>query len=310
MPAALPWKSKLILAKIETNYGVDATPTDAVLAKAVTCRPMEGEDVSRDLERPFRGAQEMFAVGLRVVLEFDVEMVAGGTAGTAPPYSALLRACGLAEVATPGTDVVYTPVSSGYESATLYFWIGNNKQIIVGCRGTATLNINAQQIPTIHFTLTGLYAAPVAAALPAIDWSAWKKPLVATNVNTPVFTVGGASLVMKSFSFNLGNDVQPRLLVGRSEIVIVDSNEAIDTTVEAVPLATFNPFDKAASLATVALNVTQDTRAGYKVALAAPTCSVRRPQSYENDQGVLMWPLKLAPLPSDAGNDQFSITLT
>ncbi|MPZ57618.1 MAG: hypothetical protein GEU91_14185 [Rhizobiales bacterium] len=310
MAEALRWKSKVLLAKIETVYGTDPTPTEAILAKNVVCQPMEGEDVARDIERPFRGAQEMFAVGLRAVLEFDVELVGSGTAGTAPAWSAIARSCGLAEVVTPLTDVVYSPISSAYESTTLYFWIGGNKQAIVGCRGTAVVNVNAQEIPTIRFTLTGLWAKPALQATPAIDLAAFKTPLVATDANTPVMTVGGASLVTRSFSFNLANDVQPRLLLGREEITIVDSNEEITATVEAVALATFDPFDKANALATVAVAVTHDTRAGHIVAIAAPTCSVRRPQGYENDQGVLMWPLRLAPLPSDTGDDQFSITLT
>jgi hypothetical protein len=310
MAEALRWKSKVLLAKIESAYGVDPTPTAAILAKNVVCRPMEGEDVARDIERPYRGAQEMFPVGLRVVMEFDVELVGGGTAGTAPPISALLRAVGLAEVVTAGTSVVYSPISASYESAAIYFWIGGNKQTILGIRGTAVVTVTAQQLPMIRFTLTGLWTKPVAVSTPAIDLSAFKAPLVATKANTPVFTIGGVSFVLRTFTFNLGNDVQPRLLIGREEIMIVDSNEEMDALVEAVPLATFDPFDKANTLAKVAVAITQDTRAGYKVAIAAPTATVRRPQGYENEQNIVMWPLKLAPLPTDAGNDQFTITLT
>jgi hypothetical protein len=317
MTEALRWKSKLIRAKRETSYGVDPTPTQAILAKNVVCKPMEGEDVSRDLERPFRGAQQMYPVGLRVLLEFDVELVGGGATGVAPPISPLLRSLGLAEVLTadvvgppavPG-KVEYTPISTAYESAGIYFWIGGNRQKILGIRGTATFNITAQQIPVIHFVLTGLYDEPALTALGAIDMSAFQVPLVAGNVNTPTLTIDGVSFVTRSVAFNLANDVQHRLLIGRSEITIVDSAEEIDVVVEALPLATFNPFAKASSLASAAFVVQQDTRAGYKVKVEAATCSVRRLADYQDDQGVLMWPLKIAPLPTDAGNDQFKITI-
>lgn len=310
MPEALRWRSKVLLAKRETTYGVDPTPTAAILAKNIVCKPMEGEDVSREIERPYRGPQEMFPVGLRVVMEFDVELVGGGTAGVAPPISALLRAVGLAEVVTADTSVEYSPVSEAYESAALYFWIGGNKQVVLGCRGTAVVTITAQAIPTIRFTLTGLWSKPVLAALPTLDWSAFKTPLVATDVNTPTFTIDAVSMVMRSLTLDLGNDVQPRLLVGREEIMIVDSNEVISTQVEAVPLATFDPFDKALTLEKVAVAVQQDTRAGHRVTISAPSCQVRRPESYQNEQGIIEWPLKLAPLPSDEGNDQFAITFT
>lgn len=310
MPAALKWKSKVILAKVETTYNVDPTPTQAILTKNVVCRPMEGEDVSREIERPFFGGQDMFPTGLHVVIEFDVELVGSGTAGTAPPFGPLLRACRLAETVSAGVSVTYSPITNSQESGALYFWIGGNKQAILGVRGTAVLNIDAQGIPTIHFTLTGLWAAPAATATPSIDLSAFKTPLVATNVNTPIMTVNAVSLVTKSFAFDLGNVAQPRLLIGREEILIVDANPEISVTVEAVPLATLNPFTLAKALTRVAVAATHDTRAGYICSIAAPTSSVRRPTGYENDQGDLMWPLKLAPLPTDAGNDEFTITFT
>jgi hypothetical protein len=310
MPAALRWKSKLILSKIETTYGVDPTPTAAMLATNVVCKPMEGQDVARNLERPFRGAQEVFPAGLHVILEYDIEMVGGGAAGTAPPYAALLRACGMSQTVSAGVSVVYAPVSVSYDSVAQYFYIGGTKQAILGCRGSAVFTINAQGIPVVRFTFTGLWAKPTDVAVPAADFSAFKTPKLATNANTPVMTIGGVSLVTKSFIFDLANDVQARLLIGREEIQIVDSDEEFTVEVEAVPLATFDPFDNANTLARVAVAVQQDTRAGYKVAIAGPVCTVRRPQEYKNDNGDLMWSLKLAPLPTDAGNDQFSITLT
>lgn len=318
MPEALRWRSKLIRLKIEASYGVDPVPTQAILAKNVVCRPMEGEDVSREIERPYRGAQQLFPVGLRTVLEYDVELVGGGTTGVAPPISPLLRALGLAEVLTadvvgppavPG-KVEYTPISTAYESAAQYFWIGSNRQKILGCRGTAAINITAQQVPHIHVTTTGLYDEPALVATPAIDLSAFKTPLVSGNVNTPVLTIDGVSFVTRSVAFNLGNDVKHRLLMGRNEIIIADSTEEIDVLVEALPLATFNPFAKAASPANlVAFAVQQDTRAGHKVKVEAATCQVRRLPEYRDEDNVLMWPLKLTPLPTDAGNDQLKLTI-
>jgi hypothetical protein len=317
MAEALRWKSKLLRVKPETSYGVDPVPTATMLAKNVVCRPMEGEDVSREIERPFRGAQQLFPAGLRTVLEYDVELVGGGATGVAPPISPILRALGLAQVITadvagppavPGI-VEYTPISASYESAAQYFWIGGNRQKILGCRGTATLNITAQQVPHLHVVMTGLYDEPALVTTPTADFSAFKTPLVAGNVNTPVMTIDGISFVTRSVAFDLGNDVKHRLLMGRNEIIIADSNESIEVVVEALPLATFNPFAKAAALANAAFVVQQDTRAGYKVKLEAATCQVLRLQEYRDEDGTLMWPLKITPLPTDAGNDQFKITI-
>jgi len=310
MAEALRWKSKLIRAKIESSYGVDPVPTQAILAKNVECSPMQGEEVTRDIERPFRGAQQIFPVGLRTTLKYDVEMVGGGAAGTASPISPVLRALGMAEVLSAGVDAQYTPVSENYDALAHYFWIGDNRQKILGCRGNATFNIVAQGIPFIRCEFTGLYAEPTATAVPSIDLSAFKAPLVSTTANTPVMTLNGVSLVMRSMAFNLNNDVKHRLLIGRNEIIIDDSNEGIDLLVEAVPLATLNPFALAASPANlVPFVVQQDTRAGYKVKVEAAQCQVKMLDAYQNEDGTLMWPLKLVPNPTDAGNDQFKVTI-
>ena len=55
---ALKWKSKILLAKLETTYNIDAEPTGAangVLATEVALTPMEGSDLSRNLETPYLG---------------------------------------------------------------------------------------------------------------------------------------------------------------------------------------------------------------------------------------------------------------
>ncbi|OYY67412.1 hypothetical protein [Sphingomonas sp. 28-63-12] len=92
------WKSKTILAKMETTYGTDPTPTgaaNAILASDVTWSPMEGSDVARNVERGYFAADPTVAAELRCVLTFTVELVGSGTAGTAPAWGPLLRMSGV-----------------------------------------------------------------------------------------------------------------------------------------------------------------------------------------------------------------------
>lgn len=97
------WNSKTLLAKIETTYGVDPTPTgaaNAILATNVSFSPMEGTDVPRNLERQWFAADPTIAAGLYATISFSVEMVGSGTLGTAPGWGPLMRACAAAEVLT------------------------------------------------------------------------------------------------------------------------------------------------------------------------------------------------------------------
>jgi hypothetical protein len=308
---ALRWKSKILLAKLEESYGVDPAPAgaNAVVATDIQLQPMEGDDVSRNLEYPWLGAQASIPTALRSVLTFSTEFVPSGTAGVAPAWGPLLCACGAAETIVEDTSVTYEPVSSAMESIAIYFWIDNLKHVLLGARGTAVLTVNAQGIPVIRWTFTGRWVQPTNASATAPDLSDWKPPLIATTVHTPTFTINAVPLVMRSFSLTFGNQVEPHLLVGLEEIIISDRAEEIATQVEAVALSSLNPFALANDQTQVAVELVHGTAAGLIATISAPTCQMKRLSGYENQQNVLEWPLRLAPLPS-TGNDQWSIALT
>ncbi|MBN9504919.1 MAG: hypothetical protein J0I69_02740 [Altererythrobacter sp.] len=318
MADPIKWRSKIILAKINSDaYGTDPVPTgaaNAILMTDVELRPMEGQDVSRNLERPFIGAQQSVPVGVHVVLTGSVELVGSGDTGVAPAWGPLMRMCGVAEVVTPddapgdGT-VEYTPVSDEHEDGAIYFWIGPTQHKMTGVRGDWEWTHNAQAIPVVRFTLTGLFAAPADATRPTVDLTGFQPPQVATKTNTPTFTLGGVPLVLSQFSFKLGNAVEQRLLIGREAVLINDRNEQIAARVEAVPLTTFNPFAAAFASTEHPLVLEHGTVAGKRIKLEAPHCTVARLSGYEQSQNVLEWPLSLSPQPL-AGDDQWTLTLS
>jgi hypothetical protein len=313
MPEPIRYRLMVLLAKIETEYATDPTPTGAangILAKNVEISPMEGEDVSRELIQAFLGAQATVPTGLRMVLSFDTELAGSGAAGTAPKWGPLARGAGMAETIVADTSVAYTPVSEEMESLTLWFWIGSTKHVLTGARGGGEVTVNAQGIPFIRWTFTGLWNAPGEATRATPTLTGFQKPLVASKTNTPTFTVNSVPLVLRSYSLKFGNQVEPRLLIGRESVEIVDRAEAIDVVVEAVPLTTLDPFTLANAQTLVPVALVHGTVAGNIISLTAATCQVKRPTGYQNNQGTLEWPLALAPLPTSTGNDQYAITLT
>lgn len=312
MPTPIRWKSKVILAKLESSYGVDPTPSgaaNAMLMTGVAFSPMEGDDVSRDLELPYIAGQPLIPVGLRGRLRGRVELVGSGTAGVAPAWGPLMRACRTAQTIVADTSVAYTPISASMESVTIHFWIGGTRHKLLGTRGDATLRFTAQGIPYIDYDLTGLYAEPEEASPATPTLTAFQKPVIVTDANTPTFTIDGVSLVMREFQLKLGNQVEPRLLVGSEAIIIPDGAERVSARVEAVPVSTLNPYALAAAQTPVAIALVHGTVAGKIATLAVPTAQVMRLSGFENAQNILEWPLELIPLPT-SGNDQWSLTLT
>jgi len=305
------WRKKTVLVKLETAYGVDPTPTgaaNAVLTTDFKIMPMEGNDVSRNLEQPYLGAQGTLPVELHTKVTFNVELEPSGTAGTAPAWGPLLRACAVAETVTALTSVTYNPVSDNHESVTLWFGLDGTKFVSTGMRGDCSLDFTAQGIPYLRFTFTGLFTQPTEEAVPTPTLAAYKKPQVVTQANT-TFSLGGLSLVLRKLMLALGNDVQPSFLVGEELVDITDKAEMVDFTVKAVPLTTFDPYAAALSDDDLALILVHGKAAGRIATLAMPKIEIQRPQGLEDVQGKVEWPLKAQPLPT-AGNDQWTLTLT
>lgn len=307
------FNEKIFLLALESTYGTAPTlaAADAILATNIRIMPMEGQDLSRNLERPHMGAQATIPVNVHAKMSFTVELVGSGTAGTAPVAGKLLRALGCAETIVASTSVTYNPVSRNHESVALHLWIGDTRFALVGARGTGTIRVNASGIPVIEVELTGLWTAPSEAARvdPDLADQLDAAVLAATTANTPTFTVNAVSLVMRSFALTLGNQVEPRFLVGAERVLITGRQEMVEATVEAVPLTTLNPFALALARTQVPISLVHGTVAGNICTLSVPKAQVQRQQGIEEQQGIAEWPLRLVPQP-DAGNDQWTLAFT
>lgn len=320
MTDPIKWRSKIILVKPEplNAYGVDPMPTgaaNAVLLTDVSLQPMEGQDVSRNLEMPYLGSQEELPVGLYSVLTGSFELVGGGTLGVAPAWGPLLRMCAAAQVVTPNTTpgegkVEYSPISDNHESGAIHFYIGPNRYVILGGRGTAEFSLSALGIPMCRITITGLFTVPGVVARPAVDLSNFQPPQVASRLNTPTFTIDSIPFTMRDFKLTLGNDVQPRMLIPTERILIVDKAETLSVTVEAVPMDIYNPVLRATAPAPrQAIALKHGTIVGKKVAFDITRGVQKRFTGSTENQKIEEWPLTFATLPN-AGDDQWKITIT
>lgn len=302
------FRNRAILVKPETTYGVDAVPTGAANAMQMTnvnFEPLVGEDVNRDLVLPYMGHQGVMLVGNYARISGEVEIAGSGTAGTAPAVGPLLRACALAEVITAATDVKYTPISSLQEAVSIYFNVDGVRHVLLGARGTMTLQLTPKQIPRFVFTMTGLLGTITDTALPTVDLTDFIKPVPVSKANT-TFSLHGHAGACEGVSMDLGNQIEPRLLIGAESIELVDRMMTGNATMEAVSLATKNWFQIAQAHTTGALAAQHGTLAGNIVKFEAPAVQIGR-LNYGETQKIVNngLPLMFQPV---AGNDEFVIT--
>ena len=298
-----------LLAKNETTYNTDAAPTGAansILARNVNITPMEAQTEERGHMQPYLGHAGEVLVAFWGKIEFEVEVAGAGAAGTAPKYGPLLRGCSMAEVVSAGTKVTYTPVSAGFESVSLYFYLDGVLHKFTGSRGSVSWAFNARAIPQFKFTYTGIFVPVADAALPTVDYSAFVTPLAVNKVNTPTFTVHGHTAVAQSLSFDIANDVKYRNLINYEGVDNIDRAPVGEMVIESTLMATKNWFTVAKDMTTGAINLVHGTAAGNIVQFQAPAAQITNPRYSEVD-GIAMLTAGIKYKPTSAGNDEFSL---
>ena len=149
---------------------------------------------------------------------------------------------------TIDTQYTYTPTSTTFSSATIYYNIDGVLHRLTGCRGTLSLNTAVGQIPSIDFTLTGIYNPPTDTAIPAVTYANQAAPLIFKAGNSGAFSLLNYAACVQNLSIDLGNSVLYRELIGcTKEVHIVDRVTTGSTTIEATTIATKDYFTAALS---------------------------------------------------------------
>lgn len=302
-------RKRAIVAKIETTYGTDAAPTGAansILVSNLEITPIDAEMLDRDLLRQYLGASQQIMAARSMQMTFSIELAGSGAAGTAPKYSPLLRACGLSETVTASTKVEYKPISTGFESATIWASYDGVLHKMIGARGNVKLNMDAKSIPKMDFEFRGLFVPVVDGSVAGITYTGWTQPLAVNKQNTPTFTVHGTVEPMSKFSLDVGNNLVYRNIVN-SELVMITDRQSVGTvTMEADLMATKNWFSIAENATLGALSVIHGTTAGNIIEIASSGVQVVSPK-YSSEDGIMMLDADLRFVPSNTGNDEFSL---
>ena len=306
-------RKRSILAKAESSYGSDPTPTGSanyVQVIDLNIEPIVSDEVSRDLIRPYMGNYEVIPANTRVNVTFDVEMSGSGSAGTAPKYGAILKACGLSETVVSSTSVTYAPVTTPSNSVTLFVNYDGIRHKVTGARGTFSLNCEVNNIPRISFSLTGIFNAPTDTALPTVTVSNQASPLIFKNGSTSNFAIFGFAAALQSWNLDFNNEVIYRELVGGTkEVLITDRRPSGTAVIESPALSAHNFFTDYTGTSTGTNTWLHGTVAGNKVTVSCPQTDLGQP-TYEESDGITMLSLPFMATPTASANNEFSLVYT
>lgn len=304
-------RKKALLVAAEASYGVSPDIATATLLtiSELDSSPYEGDRVERSRLREQFGANAEINVAPFATVTATIPLAGSGAAGTAPNFGLLLRACGLAETVAAGVSVSYSPVTDDHESFTVWFVEDGQLQKVPGCRGTVEFSNTAKEMPTMQFTLTGLYRRPeVHAGSLAQVLENIVDEIPVNKQNTPGRSVHGHEGCLQSLSITLGNTVTHRHLIGCESVQITERAVTGSVEVEAPDLATKDYFAALESHQTVTLapvQLTHGTVAGNIVEFDLPKTQLSSISRADSD-GIVHYAMDLRAIP-DAGDDELSI---
>jgi hypothetical protein len=300
-------KSKaVILAKVETTYGTDATP--AAGTNAILCEVPEFEVLGRKLDRAnvktYFGTLPPVNLGEGLKVSFTTELKGHGGAVDSPPeIGVLFRGCAFTETISAGTSVAYDPNSSeDGESLTLYFYQHDILHKLLGARGTFSVEMKAGDYAKIKWEFTGLYAGPADDSIPTGTFNSTKPP----RFVSASFAIDSYAAVIENLKVDVNNEIAKRVsanhATGISEYLIRERAVSGECDPEAVTLATKDFWTMWSSSTPVALTATVGTASKNKCVISAPAVVPDIPK-YGDREGILTYALPLIFTPS-SGDDE------
>lgn len=197
-------KKEVILSKIESTYNTDPTPSNST--DAILCESFEwANEGLRMLDRPAPkntiGSYAPVYGGTLKALSIVVRYRGSGAAGTANDMSPLLRACGLSETLNASTSVVYKPVSTGFESCTIYRYNDGKLQKYTGCVGNLQCDFTVGGFFLFTFNMVGHFVSETDVALVSPTYDTTVPPVVLNGA----FVANSYSAIISALQFDLGN---------------------------------------------------------------------------------------------------------
>ena len=305
------FRKQILLAKTETTYNTDPTPTgaaNAIQTGTIEVVPLAAEYVERENVREFFGRRQQLVTTKAATATFSVELAGSGTAGTAPGFAPLLRACAMNEtIISSGTaaGASYKPKTDSLESVTLYFYLDNLLHKLTGARGTVSLDLATNQIPKLNFVFTGNFNALTDSTPPTATLSSFQTPNIVGNDQTSGFSIHGFAGALQELSIDLANEVVNYQNVAKKEIRITNRNPSGGIKLEAPTITAKNLVASVASATLGVLALEHGKIAGNIVTINAPKVQLTEP-SYEDNNNIVIFNASLS-LATNTGNDELVI---
>jgi len=309
----------IVLGKIESVYGENPTPTAADDAFITTVPEFKtlGQHRERNVARAGFATPAGVNIGEGLQIDFAIELT--GTAGLndePPKIFTLFRACGMAQTIVSLVSATLNPTSN-HDGESIAFIVNfdGTQHLILGARGSFTIDFTNNDRVMINFTFMGLYAGThaTAVAFPAGTFDDSLEKLVFRGANLDFNSV--TTLVFENITFNPNINVFKRpgssSASGVYAYSIVGRGAEATLEPEMVALATLDPWNLYHNSTEFDVEwIVKDLNdtPGQQFTFRLFNCQIQESPGYGQRESIRTWPLTIkAHGTIEDGNDDFEI---
>jgi len=287
-----------------------------------------GDSYQRQESRQILDKQDEIPGPASMEISFKTLLVGSGTAGTAPHFDHALLGCGMQEIVTASTSVLYKPTStfdgasSGtdpvttnpYEAVSVAVFEDGVRYALKGGQGTVKFVCKSGEPIVMEFLFRGAYVATADASVPTPSGVSTETP--PTFLSASLTNIGSYSVAFESLEYDVANDVQ--LLTDANNSAGIKGAQIVDRRMvgrfdpEMVLVATDDAFGDWRAGTTGAISTgTIGSSGGNQMAFAAGRCQYRPPSMGDrNGFRTLDQEFAIVSASGASDGDSFSVTLT
>lgn len=310
---ALLTQKSIVLAKVESTYATDPTPTtsaDAIQVHEVELEITREPEPRQPIDVTLSPLTTILGLG-EAKVTIKTPFKGSGTAGTLPDWGVLAKACGTANTNVPSTSDTLKPDDTPTDSCTIYVYKDGLQYILVGCRGNMKINFETGKIVMLEFEMMGRFAIPTDVSLPSAVTVDSTKPVPAVGTT---FTFGSYAAIAEKLELDLGNEVVRNEDMNQTygvysfEITkrLCKGKMTVNAVLRATSNADFWSYMNAAT--TKALSMALGATAGNICTITAPVCVITSIKPASKD-GIDVFEIEFDMVRS-SGGDEISIALT
>lgn len=313
-------RKTVILAKVETTSGTDATPTNVANALQVSdlsITPLDATNVDLNYIRAYFGNTESLVGTASVKCSFSVMLAGAAAAATAPAWGALMLGCANAETTglTTPNRVEYLPATDSLKTLTIYWYDDGVLHKLLGCFGNVKLSAKAGEAPKLTFDFVGLDGGVTAVSNVVPTLTAWKTPVPVTKANVTDITLGctyatgalsgGTAYNSTGLTLDWGNQVAFAPMLTTEEVVLNDRKATGTVSLDLSAAQEVSLMSSVKANTTTGLGFVLGSTTGNKIMLHMPAVQLINPKKEElQGKRLIGFDLRIVPV---SGNDEIRI---